>query len=243
MQFSPILILHISGGIIGLLSGAAAMTLRKGSRWHGTAGNVFVVSMLLMSASATYLAIVKHQSGNILGGIFTFYLVTTAWLTARRKDGKPGIFDWAALSVALPVGVVVLIYGLEKAFGVIVPHDGVPAGMTLFMASVILLAAAGDIRMLKRGGIFGRQRITRHLWRMCFGLFIATGSFFLSQAMKLFPALMAMSSILIIPAILPLILLIFWMFRIRFANAYNRALVPAARGVYSARAQDRALLN
>jgi uncharacterized membrane protein len=235
MRFSPILILHISGGMIGLLSGAVAMTLRKGSRGHGTAGTVFVASMLLMSASATYLAIVKHQSGNILGGIFTFYLVTTAWLTARRKDGKPGILDWAALSVALPVGTVVLILGLEKAFGVIAPHDGVPAGMTLFMGSVILLAAAGDVRMLKRGGISGRQRIARHLWRMCFGLFIATGSFFLSQAMKLFPVLTAATNVLIIPAALPLILLIFWMFRIRFANAYKRRLVPAAGTVYSVR--------
>ncbi len=226
MQFSPMLILHITGGMVGLLSGAAAMTFRKGSRWHGTAGNAFVASMLLMSASATYLAIVKHQNGNILGGIFTFYLVLTAWLTARRRDAKPGIFDWAALSVLLPVGVVVMIYGLEKAFGTIRPHDGVPAGMTLFMGSVILLAAAGDIRMLKRGGISGKQRIVRHLWRMCFGFFIATGSFFLSQAFKLFPALKAARTVLIVPAVLPLILLIFWLVRVRFSTLYGRKLTP-----------------
>jgi hypothetical protein len=35
--------------------------------------------------------------------------------------------------------------------------------------------------MLASGRISDRQRITRHLWRMCFGLFIATGSFFLGQ--------------------------------------------------------------
>jgi len=33
----------------------------------------------------------------------------------------------------------------------------------------MLLAAAGDIRMLVRGGVFGAKRIVRHLWRMCFG--------------------------------------------------------------------------
>jgi hypothetical protein len=43
------------------------------------------------------------------------------------------------------------------------------------------MGAAGDIRMLTRGGIAGRERITRHLWRMSFGLYIATGSFFLGQ--------------------------------------------------------------
>jgi hypothetical protein len=50
--------------------------------------------------------------------------------------------------------------------------------MNLFMGSVLLLAAAGDLLMLLRGGLFGRQRIVRHLRRMCFGLFVATGSFF-----------------------------------------------------------------
>ena len=181
--------------------------------------------MLLMSASATYLAIVKHQNGNILGGIFTFYLVLTAWLTARRRDAKPGIFDWAALVIVAPIGALVLAEGLKKALGV-VPPDGVPTGMNFFLGSIILLAAAGDIRMIKHGGIFGRQRIVRHLWRMCFGFFIATGSFFLSQAFKLFPALKATRTVLIVPAILPLILLIFWLVRVRFSTLYGRKLTP-----------------
>jgi len=221
MQLSPILFLHVAGGLAGLLSGAAAMTFRKGSRRHEIAGQVFVPSMLVMSAAATWLAVVKHQSGNILGGIFTFYLVLTAWLTARRKDGKPGIFDWAALVVVAPIGVLVLTEGVKKALGV-VPPDGVPTGMNFFLGTIILLAAAGDIRMIRRGGLLGKQRIARHLWRMCFGLFIATGSFFLSQAFKLFPALRAASTVLIVPAVLPLILLIFWLVRVRFTNIFQR---------------------
>jgi hypothetical protein len=57
-------------------------------------------------------------------------------------------------------------------------QDGVPVGMTFFMGSACLLAAAGDVRMLLSRGVFGARRITRHLWRMCYGLFIAAGSFF-----------------------------------------------------------------
>jgi len=225
MHYSPILLLHISGGIIGLVSGAAAMVFRKGSRRHQIAGQVFVVSMLVMSSAATWLAIVKHENGNILGGIFSFYLVTTAWLTARRKDERPGIFDWAAMLAIVPIGALVLIEGLKKALGV-VPPDGVPGGMNFFLGSIMLLAAAGDIRMLK-SGIFGRQRIVRHLWRMCFGLFIATGSFFLSQAFKLFPALKAARTVLIVPAVLPLVLLLFWLVRVRFIKLYGRKLAPS----------------
>src|SRR5271155_5710231 len=62
-----------------------------------------------------------------------------------------------------------------------------PAAMSFFFGAILLLATAGDIQMLARGGISGRQRVTRHLWRMCYGLFIATGSFFLGQQ-QVFPA-------------------------------------------------------
>ena len=33
MSFSPILVFHISSGTLGLLSGAAAMSFRKGSQY------------------------------------------------------------------------------------------------------------------------------------------------------------------------------------------------------------------
>jgi hypothetical protein len=42
-------------------------------------------------------------------------------------------------------------------------------GMAFFMGSMLLLAAAGDLRMLLRGGLFGSLRVVRHLWRMCLG--------------------------------------------------------------------------
>ena len=50
--------------------------------------------------------------------------------------------------------------------------------MTFFVGSICLFAAAGDIRKLLHGGVLGATRIAWHLWRMCFGLFIAAGSFF-----------------------------------------------------------------
>jgi hypothetical protein len=103
--------------------------------------------------------------------------------------------------------------------------------MIFFMGSVCLLAAAGDVRMLVRGGVVGAKRIARHLWRMCFGLFIAAGSFFLGPSNRplrllsavglgqhLSPALFSTTLYLIL-TILPLILLIFWLVRVRFTPA------------------------
>src|ERR1700740_2973795 len=103
MSYSPIMLVHLSGGSLGLLSGTAAMIFRKGSPRHVLAGKVFVASMLTMAVGATYLAIVKHQPNNIGGGILTFYLILTAWLTARRRDGETSRFDWVALLIPLAI--------------------------------------------------------------------------------------------------------------------------------------------
>jgi hypothetical protein len=228
----PILVLHICAGILGLLSGAAAMSFRKGSRWHRVAGNVFFVSMLGMSTAGAYLAFIKHQMNNVFGGVLAFYLVTTAWATGRRRDGETSIFDWGALLVALAVGAVILTYGFEVANSPTGPKDGIPAGMYFFLGSVALVSAAGDVRMLARGGVFGIHRIARHLWRMCFSLFIATGSFFLGQQ-QVFPHWLRKTNVLFLPAILPLILLIFWLFRVLFTNACKRKLRPSSDEVHA----------
>ena len=211
-----------------MLSGTAAMSFRKGSPRHVLAGRVFVASMLTMGAVAVYLAIVRHQPNNIGGGILTIYLIGTAWLTARRRDGETSRFDWVVLLVPLTLGILTWMNGIKVVRSGADSQDGVPVGMTFFMGSVMLLAAAGDVRMLVRGGVLGAKRIARHLWRMCFGLFIAAGSFFMGPSNRplrllsavglgqhLSPALFSTSLYLIL-TVLPLILLIFWFFRVSF---------------------------
>ena len=234
MSFSPILLFHICAGTSGLLSGAVAISFRKGSRRHRVAGNVFVISMLSLSSSGAFLAFMKSQMNNVFGGVLTFYLVATAWVTARRSDGETGIFDWVALLVALALAAVIVTYGLEAANSQTGLKDGIPAGMYFFLGSVALLSAAGDVRMLQHGGVFGAQRIARHLWRMCYALFIASGSLFLGQR-QVFPAFLRRTNVLFVPAVLPLIWMIFWLIRVRFTNAYKRKSMPSSGHVYSLR--------
>lgn len=228
MRFSPILLLHISAGMIGMFSGAAALVFRKGSPRHALAGTVFVASMLTMAASAVYLAVLKHQSDNIGGGILTFYLIGTAWLTARRKERQTSVLDWFAMIVPVALGVLIWLSGIRMVLAGY-PQGGFRAGMAFFMGTVMLLAAAGDLRMLLRGGVFGLQRVVRHLWRMCLGLFIASGSFFLGQGSKIFPSIFRDSAWMLIPAFLPLGLLVFWVFRVRLSSTYKRMFPPRVR--------------
>jgi len=214
---SPLLALHITAGTLGMLSGFVAVFLRKGSRAHGRAGNVFVVAMLVLSASGAFLALMKSQPGNVLGGALTFYLVATAWMTARRRDGEPGIFDWGALLVVLAVGACELTFGLEAALSQTGLKYEYPPGPYFFMGSVAALAVAGDVRMLVRRGISGTPRIARHLWRMCFALFIAAASIFLARQ-QLFPAILRKTGVLFVLSFLPLMLMIFWMVRVRLTK-------------------------
>jgi hypothetical protein len=183
------------------------------------AGNVFFISMLTMSGIGASLALVKQQAGNVFGGILTFYLVSTAWLTARRRDGQTRKFDWVGLLAALMIGCVILSFGVAAAQSPSFSKDGVPAPMYFVLASVALLSAVGDLRMLLRGGLFGIHRIIRHLWRMCFGLFVASGSIFIARP-QLFPAFMRTTYLLIVLGVLPLLLMIFWFVRVRFTNAF-----------------------
>ena len=211
----PILLVHIAAGVLGILSGAGALSFRKGSRRHGQAGNVFFVAMLVMGSSAAIL-------GNVFGGLFACYLVTTGWLTARRRNGEATVVDWGALLFALAFGVVLFVNGIEAAKNPTKSFNGVPAGMFgmfFFLGSVALLAAAGDLRMLVRG-VSGAKRIVRHLWRMCFSFFIATGSFFLGQQ-KVFPKAWRGAAVWFVPALFPLAALIFWWFRVRWTPAYK----------------------
>src|SRR5712672_3606603 len=106
MSLSPILLFHICAGTLGVLSGVVAASFRKGSRRHRVAGKVFAISMLSLGASGVYMAFLKSQPGNVLGGTLTFYLVATAWITAKRRDGATGIFDWGALLVVSAVTAV-----------------------------------------------------------------------------------------------------------------------------------------
>ncbi|MBV9436311.1 MAG: DUF2306 domain-containing protein, partial [Acidobacteria bacterium] len=238
MSASPLLIVHICGGTLALFAGTAAMTFRKGSYWHRQAGSVFVGAMLVMSLAAAYMAALKHDPANLSGGILTFYLILTGWITARRRGGKTSKYDLALLLIPLALGSFTIFNGMAKLRTPGPPPDGVPAEMNFFMGAVMLLACAGDIRMLVRGGIFGSQRLARHLWRMCFGFFIATGSFFLGPANRPVRFLSTLGlrqpvwrtvlqlDVRLVLAVLPLLLLIFWILRVKFSKAYRKPSVP-----------------
>ena len=231
---SPILGIHIAAGTVGLFSGAAAVSFLKGSRRHATAGKVFVISMFTLAVSALYLALLKQQIPNVLGGVFTLYLVATGWLTAKRRDESTGSVDWLGLAVISTLAGIYLSYGIQAAQSPTGSMYGYKPGLYFFSFVLSFIAAVGDIRLLVRGGISGTPRLARHIWRMCYGLFVASGSIFIARP-HLFPAFMRQTGLLLVLGFLPLLLMFFWLIRIRVTNRQKKASMPPVRGAYALR--------
>ncbi len=59
---------------------------------------------------------------------------------------------------------------------------------------------------------------------MCFGLFIATGSFFLGQT-QFVPAPIRVVPLLLVLAIAPLVLLLYWVWRVRLRRHVSGLVV------------------
>lgn len=218
--------LHIGGGAVGLVSGTIAIFAAKGARLHRIAGSVFVASMTVMAAFALFLAVVLPDPVNIFISVFAFYLVSTAWLTVRRKTGEIGLAEKLALGVGVlllaPFATltVQLALGLPPLVKSTVALKG-PVVIAIYgFTAVLAIAAIGDIKTVWAGGISGAPRIARHLWRMCLGLTLATGSAFTNGFARFLPGPYHVPTAFFLPQFVPLLLLVFWMIRVRLTNWY-----------------------
>lgn len=201
------IVLHILAGLLSLAAGALALCATKGQRLHRESGRVFVYAMLFMSGSGALMAAMKLEPLSVVGGMLTFYMVATGMLTVRRPTPRYQWIDTAAMLLGLAVGLYSVLHGAELLVA------GKQSAIYLVFGGFALLAAHGDWRMKAKGGLQGAPRIARHLWRMCFAMFMATGSFFLGQA-KLFPAPVRQSQLLAIPVLLVVLAMIYWLARV-----------------------------
>lgn len=212
---------HIGGGTVGLLSGWVALLSPKGGKLHRAAGNVFLVSMLIMSGIGGAVAPLLHDRISTVAGFMTFYLIFTGWLTARRRAGV-SVFEIAGLVIAIAgvISTYVLVWLASHAPGGTL--DGAPYQAFYVFAFVSTVAALADLKLVLRGGIAGAQRVARHVWRMTFGLFVASGSLFLGQ-MQVFPQWLQDTPVLYLAGLAPLPFLLFWMLRVRLSKKWRGA--------------------
>jgi len=218
---TAILAVHIGMGTLGVLTGAAALLFRKGSGPHRAAGTAFVLAMLFMGASASILAAIKSEPGLFTGGFMTMYFIATAWMAGRRKDGETGIFEIVAFVAATALAVALATSAYALATGATQPMNPVFPYVLYGITGTMALAAVGDLGVILRHGLTGAPRIARHLWRMCFGLFIAVGSF-AAQGAKVLPPGMGLP-LLLASMILIIGMMFYWLVRVLLTNWVGQA--------------------
>jgi hypothetical protein len=205
---------HIASGVLALCAGTAAVAGRKGGSLHASAGTWFFGSMLVLGITAAILEPFRTPTpGSPITGVFVVYFVLTSWVAARRRDGATGKFEIAACAVALGLAAAIL-------WGAITGESTTPAGRgpVFIIAALCLVAGLGDLSAVLRKRLTYRQRIARHLWRMCFAFFIATGSFFIGQQ-DVLPEAVQGSAILFVLGFAPFAVMAWWLVRIRFSKA------------------------
>ena len=171
--------IHIAAGGLAIVLGAVALSVKKGGTLHRRSGLLFVYAMLVMGTSASILGLRKGglTDGNAMAGLLTLYFVGTALMTVRPVSRWTRVINLAALTVAGTLALFLIAQGVKMSRLPGLAPGGVPfrtIGVTsVILASVPLLAAVGDLRIVRSGMPRGGARLARHLWRMCFALFIA----------------------------------------------------------------------
>ncbi|MEY2571925.1 MAG: hypothetical protein QOJ87_138 [Verrucomicrobiota bacterium] len=207
---STLLPIHIAAGAIALVLGALALLVKKGGTIHRRSGLLFVYASLVMGITAAIL-------GNVGGGLMTVYFVVTALTTVRPVSPWTRGLNLAALTVVVGLALVDILGGLKAFNSPGRSLNGVPFLMLFFIAAIMILAAIGDVRVMRFGVPRGGPRLARHLWRMCFALFIAAGSFFSvrERVAKILPEPFTAAPIRMLPILLIFGAMFYWLWRVR----------------------------
>jgi hypothetical protein len=150
--------------------------------------------------------------------------VTTALTTVRPPTAGLRRVEAAAMLIALAVGLTSITLGFAALATPRGTRGGIPFVIFFMFGTVALLASIGDVRMMRSGRLRGVPRLTRHLWRMCYALWIAAASFFLgprARVAKVLPEALLNPALLALPVLLVLVVMFYWLWRVRRKRSFR----------------------
>lgn len=169
---------HFGVGCVAVLAGLLALSSRKGQICHRASGSIFVIAMLLLTLSGLWLSLSREILFTVFLSGIAGHAVLISWAAARRQAGlSVWVSRWAGLfSGGLALGAL--------AGGQLAATS--PDGMLNELppeAFYLLSGVSGGLCVLDL--FYARSRhpdrvswLSRHLWRMGFAFFLATGIFF-----------------------------------------------------------------
>jgi uncharacterized membrane protein len=212
---------HITGGCIGLISGATALLARKGSRLHRLAGNVFFASMGVAAAIGLAVGPFLPRMDNVVAAALTLYLIATGWMTVKRNPSSFGAFEIIAPFMALAAAGGCIMLGVHAATFPDGKFQGESARGAYILAGVFTIIATLDFSVILRHGISGAHRIARHLWRFCVPLLLGAASLFLGQP-QFFSKAVHESRVLLAPELAVVGAMLFWLVWVYASGRFKR---------------------
>jgi uncharacterized membrane protein len=213
---------HVAAGGLAIVLGAVALSVKKGGTTHRRVGLLFVCAMLVMGITASILGFRRSPTdGNVFAGLLTLYFVGTALTTVRPVSPWTGRSNAAALTIVVLLAIGSIVGGVENFNNPDLSPGGVPfrtiGVMSFVLATVMIFAAVGDVRIMRSGMPRGAARLRRHLWRMCFAIFIAAGSFFSirERVATILPEPFTTGPMRALPIVLLFGAMFYWLWRLR----------------------------
>ena len=208
-DMSPLIMLHVAGGSVALVSGLGAVIARKGSAQHKQCGYVFLCAMLLMAVTAGIGSLALAKPFDVLSSLMTCYLVCSGATAFRLDHNKLHMKRLHFLFMLVAALCVTGYVGLElNTYYTGMRATDAPVGAGYIFGLVLLVGLLGDLRVRLRV-LSGRQKRLRHIWRICLAFFLATANIF-GVRPHLFPEWLQISGVLAILAFGPLFLMLYW---------------------------------
>ena len=223
-------LLHVLAGGLALVFGFVALSAAKGATLHRKSGMLFVYTVLTMAVTGTVMAALNAQNESVIGGVLTIYLVTTSLIAVRPTTVALRRVEIAAMLIAIALLATCVTFGIQALASPSGTRGGIPYVVFFMFATVALLGVIGDVRTIRAGVLKGAPRLVRHLWRMCYALWIAAASFFLGpreRVVKVIPEFLVTPVSLALPVVAVLVVMFYWLWRVRIRRNFRGVARPA----------------
>jgi uncharacterized membrane protein len=199
-MFPLILIAHILGGCIALLSGLLNLLLRKGGKRHRLIGNIFVYSMMDVGITALILSVMHPSPFLFSVGILSMYFAYTGKRYLYRNTLN--LVDYLIL-IMVGATAIYLIY--KGTF--LLMHQEWFGLVFLFFSTLLGLGVWEELKW-RNLSLIKAELIQIHVQRIC-GAYIASVTALLVVNGSLFPFL-SPTLLWLLPSICLTPVIIYW---------------------------------
>lgn len=133
-----LVIVHIAGGTLSLISGLVPMIVSKGSNVHRLFGILFFAGMCAVFFTGLTVSLIKQLDFLMLISLFSFYLVVSGYRSLSHKKLHWGnTATWLDWTLNILFGLIMLCMLAWGVFQVLRIHGRVEAGIISIIFSLI----------------------------------------------------------------------------------------------------------